>query len=40
MDYKPCPENKCSCHYGQIISDLKPFKTGITKNMIEEAKPL
>ena len=34
--YAPCDSSKCSCHYSTIKNDLKPFKNGITKEMMEE----
>uniref|UniRef100_A0A914WRT2 Glycosyl transferase CAP10 domain-containing protein n=1 Tax=Plectus sambesii TaxID=2011161 RepID=A0A914WRT2_9BILA len=36
--YKECPDQNCSCFQSQWESDLEPFKDGIDRKMIEEAK--
>ena len=37
-DYVPCKSTNCSCFTDLIVSDLLPFKDGITKLMVEKAK--
>ena len=32
--YKPCPQESCNCYSSVIDKDLSPFKSGITKDMI------
>ncbi|KAJ9581867.1 hypothetical protein L9F63_003798 [Diploptera punctata] len=34
-NYEPCVQNNCSCYSSVIEIDLKPFRSGITKNMID-----
>jgi protein glucosyltransferase len=36
--YKPCSQENCSCHASVIEKDLSPFKSGITKDMINSVK--
>lgn len=36
--YKPCPQESCYCYSSVIDKDLSPFKSGITKDMINSIK--
>ncbi|XP_065095116.1 O-glucosyltransferase rumi homolog [Ochlerotatus camptorhynchus] len=36
--YTPCRQANCSCHADVLKSDLRPFKTGITQQMVERAR--
>ncbi|XP_058451999.1 O-glucosyltransferase rumi homolog [Malaya genurostris] len=36
-DYKPCQSINCSCNLDVLKDDLRPFKSGITRQMIEQA---
>lgn len=36
--YKECESNNCSCFFQTLIEDLKPFKNGITKSMINNVR--
>jgi len=36
--YKPCPQESCNCYSSVIDKDLSPFKSGITKDMINSIK--
>nr|CAG4641759.1 EOG090X07KN [Eurycercus lamellatus] len=37
-EYKPCEHHNCSCFTDLVTEDLKVFKDGITKNMLDKAK--
>ncbi|XP_017777227.1 PREDICTED: O-glucosyltransferase rumi homolog [Nicrophorus vespilloides] len=37
-EYENCDETKCNCHAGVISADLKRFKAGISKSMIQNVK--
>ena len=37
-EYVPCKYQNCSCFTDLVKEDLKPFKTGITRDMLEKAK--
>ncbi|KAG7315805.1 hypothetical protein KOW79_020671 [Hemibagrus wyckioides] len=32
--YQPCSQDKCSCHISVLKKDLKPFSSGITKELM------
>lgn len=36
--YKPCPSEKCSCHYHLIKKDLSAFEDGISKEAVQSAR--
>lgn len=36
--YKPCKSANCSCHLDVLKADLRPFKHGITQDMIQQAR--
>lgn len=36
--YVPCRQSNCSCHADVLKSDLRPFRTGITQQMVERAR--
>ena len=36
--YEPCKTENCSCYIDVLKSDFEPFKTGITREMIDSIK--
>lgn len=37
-NYKNCPYSNCSCFFKTLKNDLKPFKNGITREMIDSIR--
>lgn len=37
-NYHPCEATKCNCHSKVITHDLKPFKGGISKELIDSVR--
>lgn len=37
-NYKPCSQENCSCHIDTLRGNLKPFKAGITKEMLDSVR--
>ncbi|KAF7689572.1 hypothetical protein HF521_012925 [Silurus meridionalis] len=33
-NYQPCSQENCSCHISVLKEDLKPFSSGITKDLM------
>jgi protein glucosyltransferase len=37
-NYKPCSQANCSCNLDVLKQDLAPYKSGITKQMIDDVQ--